>query len=182
MRTKRESIARIAALLAGVVLLAGGGCRHTETGPTEATARSEDDEAMVIYFREADLGAMAEQALPTYPIGEPGETDPLDRAFDGAPPQIPHSIEDMYPIVIDGNECIECHHPEYVTSEDDRPIPESHFQSPVMAPGAPGEAMAWKVSGYRTGEDVAGARYNCSMCHTPQALDVKTPRNLLGVQ
>jgi len=177
MRTRTESIARVAALLAGVVVMMSGGCRHTEPGQTEGDG---PEEAHVVYFREAPLGEMAEQALPRYRDMEPGDSDLIDPAFDGAPPPIPHTVEDMYPIGIGDNECVECHHPENVASELDRPIPESHFQSPVMAAGAPGEAMASKVSGYRKGEDVAGARYNCSMCHAPQALNVSTPRNLLG--
>ena len=173
----RESIAGLAALVAGLALLLGGGCRHTEDG---GAVRSGADEPAAVYFRSAALEEMSDQALPEYTDAEPGDSELLARAFEGAPPQIPHSGEDMFPITIGSNECIECHHPDNVASEWDRPIPESHFEHPLMAPGDVDEATRWKVAGYRRGEDIAGARYQCHMCHAPQARNVSTPRNRLG--
>ena len=37
--------------------------------------------------------------------------------------------------------------------------------------------MVWKVASYEKVKDVVGGRYNCSMCHTPQATNVDTPKN-----
>ena len=51
------------------------------------------------------------------------------------------------------------------------------FQRAVMARGKPGDSMAWVVERYVKAKDVVGSRYNCSMCHTPQASNVRTPRN-----
>ena len=82
----------------------------------------------------------------------------------------------MLPITSGSNDCLDCHHPENTTDEEDYPqLPDSHFQEAVMAKGQPGDPMVWKVQGYRKGDDVAGTRFNCTMCHTPQAMNVKTP-------
>jgi cytochrome c-type protein NapB len=121
---------------------------------------------------------MSRQALEEYSEADPGDAGRLDRAFEGAPPQILHSVDGMLPITLGSNDCLDCHHPESAASEEDAPLPESHFQTPVMAKGQPGEPMAWRVQGYKKGDDVAGARFNCVMCHTPQAKNVQTMRLL----
>jgi cytochrome c-type protein NapB len=175
MNANRNSAGWILVPLALLVMLSADGCTHTDSV-------SDVDDDIVVYFREGDLTAMTHQELPTYAETEPGESALLARAFEGAPPQIPHTVEDMLPILPGENECMECHHPENVLSEDEKPLPESHFENAIMVAGGTGDPLAWKVSGYRKGEDVAGSRYNCSMCHTPQAMNVRTPRNLLGAE
>jgi nitrate reductase cytochrome c-type subunit len=141
-----------------------------------ATAKEVDD-GIDVYFRDADLGALADQALPVYPDVEAGESKLLERDFPDAPPQISHTVEDMYPITMGDNECLNCHHPENTTGKEDAPLPETHFERAVMARGKKGEPMVWVVANYETAKDVVGNRYNCSMCHTPQATNVRTPEN-----
>jgi nitrate reductase cytochrome c-type subunit len=136
------------------------------------------DDGVDVYFRDADLGAMSSQALAEYGDADPGDAGTLKRSFEGAPPQILHTVEDMLPITSGSNDCLDCHHPENTSGEEDYPIPESHFQQAVMAKGQPGESMVWKVEGYKKGDDVAGTRFSCTMCHTPQAMNVKTPKTL----
>ncbi len=138
---------------------------------------AEVDDGVDMYFRDVDLSAASPQHLETYIDVEPGESMLLERAYPGAPPQISHTVEDMLPVKGNDNECIECHHPDNVTGEEDAPIPESHFKYPVMAKGKKNEPMISKVGGYKKGDDVWGARFNCTMCHTPQATNVKTPRS-----
>jgi nitrate reductase cytochrome c-type subunit len=141
---------------------------------------AEVDDGVDVYFRDVDLGAMSSQALAAYGDADPGDAGTLKRSFEGAPPQILHTVEDMLPITSGSNDCLDCHHPENTTDEEDYPIPESHFQEAVMAKGQPGEPAVWKVQGYRKGDDVAGTRFNCTMCHTPQAMNVKTPGSLFA--
>ncbi|MHC4934034.1 MAG: nitrate reductase cytochrome c-type subunit [Planctomycetota bacterium] len=138
----------------------------------------EVDDGLDVYFRGADLMAMSPQALEKYATSEPGESDRLDRAFEGAPPQIPHAVEDALPITLDSNDCLDCHDPENATSKEEAPLPESHFQVPVMGEGQPGEPMAWKVQGYEKSDQVAGARFLCTTCHAPQATNVTTMKLL----
>jgi cytochrome c-type protein NapB len=136
------------------------------------------DDGLDVYFRNADVGVMGGQDAAVYIAVEPGDSEPLERAFPGAPPQISHTIQDMLPISFEDNSCLDCHHPENTTSKEEAPVPDSHFERPVMGKGQQGEPLVWVVKTYEKTSDVAGARYNCVTCHTPQALNVRTPRSL----
>ncbi len=48
----------------------------------------------------------------SYLDAEPGESTTIARSFENAPPMIPHSLEDLLPITIDENSCVECHLPD----------------------------------------------------------------------
>jgi nitrate reductase cytochrome c-type subunit len=181
MRRRRRSdfwllAALVAVFVPGAFLGACAGT--TEKGsPTEASSSaSETGDGMVLFFRDASLESLSDQALPKYPEADAGESTKIARDFPDAPPQIPHAVEEMYPITLAGNECLECHLPENAT-DDDVPLPESHFKTPVMGKGAAHDPMVWVVKDYRQSQDVAGARYSCNMCHTPQATNVSTPKN-----
>jgi cytochrome c-type protein NapB len=138
-------------------------------------ARVERSDGLDIWFRNTDLEALSTQDLARYPDSEAGESKLIDRAFPGAPPQIPHTMEGMLPITSDENECLECHHPDNTLSKKDLPLPESHFERAVMRKGKKKEPMVWVVKGYEQADDVVGARYDCTMCHSPQASNVKSP-------
>ncbi|MBW2269909.1 MAG: nitrate reductase cytochrome c-type subunit [Deltaproteobacteria bacterium] len=138
-------------------------------------SEKEADDGLDIYFRDVSLAAISDQALEVYPESEAGESKLIERAFPDAPPQIPHTVEDMFPITTDDNECMECHHPENAIGKEDLPLPKSHFSRAVMGKGGKTEGMVWVVKGYEDAKDVVGDRYNCDMCHTPQATNVDTP-------
>jgi len=137
----------------------------------------EVDDGIDLYFRDVELTAVSDQALEKYPDTEAGETRLLARSFPDAPPQIPHSVADMFPITWDDNQCLDCHDPDNVASEEDSPLPRSHFSRAVMGKGGKGEPMVWVVKGYEQAKEVAGTRYDCDMCHTPQATNVDTPKS-----
>lgn len=158
----------VLALLAALVMAPSGGQGEMP----------EADDGLDVYFRDADLGAMSAQALEEYGDADPGEAGRLARRLKGAPPQILHTVEGMLPITSGSNDCLDCHHPDNAAGEEDAPLPESHFEVAVMGKGRPGEPMVWKVQGYRKGDDLSGARFNCTMCHAPQAMNVKTPGEL----
>ncbi len=91
-------------------------------------------------------------------------TDPIyDRAYPGAPPQIPHNIELMTPVRATINYCMSCHgNAEEVGKQlqgTPTPIPPSHYTDQRNTPD-------------KVGKKVVGARYVCTQCHVPQA-DVK---------
>jgi len=164
------------ALTTGALL---GACAGTteEGSPKDAPrSASESDDGIDVFFRDASLVSLSDQALPVYPDADAGESTKIARDFPDAPPQIPHAVEEMYPITLGGNECLECHLPENAT-EGDVPIPDSHFKAPVMGKGAANEPMVWVVKEYRQSQGLMGTRYNCNMCHTPQATNVATPKN-----
>jgi len=135
------------------------------------------DDGLDVYFRDAALLALSDQAPTEYPEVDAGDSKLIPRDFPHAPPQIPHTVEDMLPITNGDNECLECHHPENAVEGSDIPAPDTHFLAAVMGKGGPKDAMVWIVKDYKKTKDLAGTRYNCSMCHTPQATNVKTPRS-----
>ncbi|MGA7181662.1 MAG: nitrate reductase cytochrome c-type subunit [Thiobacillaceae bacterium] len=85
----------------------------------------------------------------------PNKSGVLPRAYPGAPPQIPHSIDGFVPIKADENSCLDCH---------DKPA--------LMGKKIKGMATAMPASHYT---NVDGKwqrnnnRYVCTQCHVPQA-------------
>jgi len=94
-----------------------------------------------------------------YSDAKPGKNDWLPRAWEGAPPQIPHRVEMYLPVVAEDNQCLDCHDtPKYIgkpknmdrTIKNKSPMSRDHYASAEL-------------------EDVAGARFNCTQCHVPQS-------------
>lgn len=93
-----------------------------------------------------------------YSQADPGSGNVLPRAFSGAPPQVPHSLDGFTPITRDENTCLSCHQqPDQVGKKKVKgqptALPATHYTSV-------------KNNALHMG------RYNCTACHTPQA-DVK---------
>jgi cytochrome c-type protein NapB len=90
-----------------------------------------------------------------YPNISPSAAAALPRAYDGAPPQIPHKIEGLLPITAKKNACLGCHDdPSLIGKQakgDPTPMPESHYD---------------KVAGKL---ELNNGRYVCNQCHVPQA-------------
>jgi cytochrome c-type protein NapB len=146
-------------------------------GASGAAPEKEVQDGVDLYFRDSSLEALAVQELAKYRETDPGDSKRFKRSFPDAPPQIPHTVEDMLPITADDNECLECHHPDNTMGEEDLPVPKTHFQRAVMGKGKKGEPMVYVVKGYEEAKDVVGSRYNCTMCHTPQAENARVISN-----
>ena len=135
------------ALIAGFVFT---GCQTMTT--------SSNKEVKVTGIREANLNADS-QNLPVVkyhsqaPI--PGQVKPFQKSFVTAPPMIPHSIKGMVPIKVGQNMCLQCHMPSAAKSLGITGMPKDHFVD--------------NFAGDKTKPKVAGSRYFCTTCHTPQA-------------
>ncbi len=141
-------------LLISSALIAGflfAGCQQTTTAtskPTELT-----------YIRNASLNADS-QNLPSLKLNTaqpiPGQVKAQEKSFVTAPPMIPHSVEGMVPITKANNMCLNCHMPANAKGMKVTAIPESHF-----------------VDNFANGKKsskLAGSRFNCTLCHAPQAM------------
>jgi len=134
------------ALVAGFIF---AGCQSTTTSskPVKVTG-----------IRQASLTADS-QNLPelklntTQPI--PGKVKAAPAAFNSAPPMIPHSVEGMVPITKANNMCLNCHMPTNAKAMGVTAIPASHFVD--------------NFEGNKKTSKLAGSRYNCTLCHAPQA-------------
>ena len=90
----------------------------------------------------------------------PGQNKLLPRAYQGAPPQIPHQVGDFLPITSQSNMCIACHNApdqwgKKRESGQPTPIPPSHYTDQRNAPD-------------KVGDHLVSARYTCNQCHVPQ--------------
>lgn len=110
-----------------------------------------------------------------------GTSKHINRAFENAPPMIPHDVDGMLPITISYNACTGCHEPAVAPSMNATPIPKSHFTDyrPTTSLASNGkitkEGMAVdNTSDYVVGaakklNKLSGSRFNCSQCHAPQS-------------
>lgn len=105
---------------------------------------------------EGDGLVTGEPGMNNYPEEEPGETTPLERAYENAPPSVPHSIVD-FTVDRTTNDCLDCHLEGEEMDEDHIAtiIPSSHFTN------------EYKQESNEDG--VTGIRYNCTQCHVQQA-------------
>ncbi len=119
-----------------------------------------------------------------YTTAAPGTSKRFDRAFENAPPMIPHSVDGLLPITKGNNACLGCHLPDVAPSMKATPIPPSHFTDfrPTTTMKGSKVVKEGKVLGKNLGNtsDIKLAkakklnhlyqgRYNCSQCHAPQA-------------
>lgn len=117
-----------------------------------------------------------------------GTSTKIERAFENAPPMIPHDTEGMLPITIDNNQCTMCHDPAVAESMGATPIPKSHFTSfreqvnldkkgelerdgKVVANSSDLKTIVKPL------DHLSNARFNCSACHAPQSDSANVPAN-----
>jgi len=111
-----------------------------------------------------------------YGKSEPMSGYKIKRAFQDAPPMIPHSTEGLLPISINNNSCTGCHDPAVAESMGATAIPKSHFIN-----FRPAHMYSLK-EGFKKTADVmknevsikeiptlSGSRFSCTQCHAPQS-------------
>jgi cytochrome c-type protein NapB len=119
--------------------------------------------AQTRYYTEEELGLRKEtlyDETATAPVHgettkmEPGESTRIERAFENAPPMIPHDTTGMLPLARTENICIDCHMPEEAENVGATPVPDSHLV----------DFDTWKdLDG-----DLDRKRFNCMQCHVIQ--------------
>jgi len=125
-----------------------------------------------LYSEEADTTGMK----TNYPTAAPGTSKRLERAFQDAPPMIPHSVEGLLPIKTGNNQCIGCHMPEAAAGIGATPMPKSHFtdfrpkHSVVKGQFKKSiDNLKNEVAISKPQDTLVQARFNCSQCHAPQS-------------
>lgn len=102
---------------------------------------------------------------------QPGKAEKIDRAFENAPPLIPHTTMGFFPIKMDNNICFSCHLPDKVEKSGAVAIPATHFTSlrPEMVEEDGVLKFEDEASVYVEKLDTTNhAYFNCSQCHVPQ--------------
>ncbi len=105
-------------------------------------------------FVHRNLAAL-QPGMNQYTEQMPGESLLLDRPYEGAPPLVPHSVEDLAPVRGD-NQCFECHF-------EGIELDEGHTATKISASHFTNE-----YSGNKQEDQVIGIRYSCLQCHVPQ--------------
>jgi len=165
------------ALIAGTLLAFSACSSEPETDPNAIDDKNLGIVASnLLNDEETLLGDM-----PEYSTSAPGSAERIDRAFENAPPMIPHMTDGFFPITKDNNMCLSCHMPDKVAFTKAVAIPESHFTSyrpNLIEKNGKIEVAESKngVTQKSTGNQLNPARFNCSQCHVPQAnvtVDIK---------
>lgn len=131
------------------------GCATLLMGAKEDKSISDESLGLSKVSVNADSGLKTEAF--TYQGKNPGENNKkIPRAYDNAPPMIPHDISAFGEITKDSNSCVGCHMPEAAKAVGAIAVPKTH------------------MTNLRTGKDLKGelyeGRYNCTQCHAPQAV------------
>jgi len=169
-----KTISKITIGLAAATLFFVG-CVDNTT-PSKETKVATVTEAELSY-RNTSLYHEQDTQTPVVKYGdEPaGASQKIARAYQDAPPMIPHDTEGMLPIQKDMNQCIDCHMPEMAESMGATPIPPSHFLN--MRPNnkivngtfqKEVDNLKNEVSVKKSAELYQG-RLNCTQCHAPQS-------------
>ncbi|WP_321777649.1 nitrate reductase cytochrome c-type subunit [Sulfurimonas sp.] len=169
------------------------GCGDNAAPATEDTVKPTISEAS-LGLRKTNLYTEAAETIgdtTQYSTNAAGSGKTLKRAFQDAPPMIPHDVNGMLPITLSNNACTSCHSPETAPSMGALPYPPSHMTDFRPATGI---AADGKITKNGTEVDntsspkleyvsikklnhLSGARYSCTLCHAPQSADVNVPKN-----
>lgn len=141
---KRSVMSVVAALLVGTVWVSAG--QNVEI--------AEETLGLSKVSVEADTG-LVEKPF-NYKGTAPGAGNKrIPRAYDNAPPMIPHDISELPIITQEENTCTSCHMPDVAPSVGAIPIPKSHLTNLRNMTDLKGELYQ--------------GRWNCTQCHAPQA-------------
>jgi nitrate reductase (cytochrome), electron transfer subunit len=139
------------------VLLLAGACLSGAVALAEGRTWADDEIGLA-----ASVFDTPDPVSFDYIATDPEEADTtLPKAFEDAPPAIPHSIADSSMITLKSNKCLKCHDDQDLWGKEkdaDEPsaMPESHYVDFRRDPGA-------------VKPKVIGSRYFCLQCHVPQA-------------
>ena len=99
----------------------------------------------------------------------------IERAYQNAPPMIPHDVEGMLEITPDNNACISCHEASVAPSMNATPIPKSHYTDFRPKHKLEGDTFTKTTDDMKNEvsikpiDNISSARFNCTACHAPQS-------------
>ena len=140
-----------------------------------ANTKSVDENS--IGLRKVEL-LSEDKAAPSetkYGTSAPMSGYKIDRAYQNAPPMIPHDVEGLLEITPDNNACIGCHEAAVAPTMNATPIPPSHytnFRPKVKLEGdnfIKGADNMKNETSIKRIETISSARFNCTACHAPQS-------------
>ena len=164
-------------LVAAALLIVGCGGESEKVAPAKeakvAPTISEESLGLrkTTIYKENDTTGDKTQYSTDYA----GTSTKIKRAFQDAPPMIPHDVADYLPITKGNNACTGCHMPEVATSMGATPLPKSHFLDMRPKHKYDGKMFTVAVDSMKNETSVkeidhlSGSRFNCTLCHAPQS-------------
>ncbi|MDA3946349.1 MAG: nitrate reductase cytochrome c-type subunit [Helicobacteraceae bacterium] len=174
-----KAISKITVALAAAAMLIAG-C--SGQGTAKATPVKEVKPAPMVSeeslgLRKTDIynesGTAAEKT--EYRTADAGTSTKIKRAYQDAPPMIPHNVSDFLPITKDNNACLGCHMPVIASAMGATPIPSTHFLDMRPHHKWDGTEFSKVIDNMKNQTDVkqmdhlSYSRFNCSQCHAPQS-------------
>ena len=153
------------------------GCSDKATPAASAVSQAQptiSEESLGLRKVTLNNEGSVKPAKTTYGTSTAGSGYKIERAFQDAPPMIPHDTTGMLPITIKNNQCIACHDPMVAESMGATPYPVSHMTNfrPHSSYAVKGENTSSEklahISIQKEGK-LVGARFNCTQCHAPQS-------------
>jgi len=130
-----------------------------QAGGSSSIASGKAISSEELSYRNAPLTVNYTPPPVEFPKTPPGQSQKFQRAYENAPPMIPHSVEGLLPITKDRNACLSCHDPKVAKSVGAPPVSPTHFIDFF-------QLIKGKVVKLNK---LDPARWNCSQCHAPQA-------------
>jgi len=167
------------ALAAAAVLFVGCG-GTTETAKAQPVAEAKPAPTVTeesLGLRKTDLYSESTTTgdETKYGADAAGTSKKFERAFQDAPPMIPHDVADFLPITASNNACTGCHMPEIAPAMGATPIPASHFLDMRPHHKFDGKQFSKATDNMKNETSVkklttmSQSRFNCSQCHAPQS-------------
>ncbi len=150
------------------------GCNETAATPAAETTVKATISEESLGLRKTDLYSEKSETFgdqAKYYAGAAGAGYKIKRAFQDAPPMIPHDTEGMVPITINDNQCIACHDPMVAESMGATAYPSSHmtnFRPASYAIKGENTSSLENIS-IKEEQKLVGARFNCNQCHATQS-------------
>jgi len=132
------------------------GCQHASSAPNSSGEAISSEE---LSYRNEPLTVNYTPPPVEFPKTPPGQSQKFERAYENAPPMIPHSVEGLLPITLHQNACLNCHDPKVAKSAGAPPVSPTHFIDFF-------QLIKGKVVKMNK---LDPARWNCVQCHAPQA-------------
>ena len=151
LRKKLKLLMAIPAMGISISLI---GCQPGGKVSAEKAISSEE-----LSYRKTPLTVNTAPPPVEFPKAPPGQAKRFERAYENAPPMIPHSVEGLLPITKDNNACLGCHDPKVAKSVGATPVSPTHYIDFF-------QLIKGKVVKL---DRLDPARWNCSQCHAPQA-------------
>jgi cytochrome c-type protein NapB len=161
-------------LAAATMLFVGCNSTNDATPAKQAEVKPTISEEQLGLRKTSLFQEEVKPAATQYSTSYAGSGKKFARAFQDAPPMIPHDVTGLIPIKIGNNQCLGCHLPDVASGMGATPIPPSHFTNfrPQSSYAIKGENTSSEKLAHisiKKENHLVGARYNCTQCHAPQS-------------